>query len=266
MYKIGTFSRITGLTIKALHHYHKEGILEPIYIDVKNGYRFYKKEQIELAKTIKMLRDCTFTVNEIKEILCSLDHLEDLSYYMDEKIITINMEVERLKTIKKQLIYEKKKQKDVKQMNTYEVITKTFDPVMVLSLRYSGRYDECGQYMGQLYKVAKGNSKDVPMNLYYDEEYKEANANIEVCLPIKKELKGLDQIKFRILPEEEGLSVLHIGPYDTVGLAYEALADHANKEQLELKKPSREVYRKGPGMLFKGNPNKYVTEIFIPFK
>jgi effector-binding domain-containing protein len=28
--------------------------------------------------------------------------------------------------------------------------------------------------------------------------------------------------------------------------------------------PTREVYLKGPGMIFKGNPRKYVTEIQFP--
>ena len=28
--------------------------------------------------------------------------------------------------------------------------------------------------------------------------------------------------------------------------------------------PTREVYIKGPGMIFKGNPKKYLTEIQIP--
>ena len=28
--------------------------------------------------------------------------------------------------------------------------------------------------------------------------------------------------------------------------------------------PTREVYLKGPGMIFRGNPKKYVTEIQLP--
>ena len=30
--------------------------------------------------------------------------------------------------------------------------------------------------------------------------------------------------------------------------------------------PTREVYLKGPGMLLKGNPEKYLTEIQIPVR
>lgn len=30
--------------------------------------------------------------------------------------------------------------------------------------------------------------------------------------------------------------------------------------------PTREVYVKGPGLIFKGNPKNYLTEIQLPFK
>jgi effector-binding domain-containing protein len=33
---------------------------------------------------------------------------------------------------------------------------------------------------------------------------------------------------------------------------------------LKMQIPTREIYVKGPGMIFKGNPNNYLTEIQIP--
>ena len=32
----------------------------------------------------------------------------------------------------------------------------------------------------------------------------------------------------------------------------------------EVALPTREVYLKGPGMIFRGNPKKYLTEIQLP--
>jgi effector-binding domain-containing protein len=34
----------------------------------------------------------------------------------------------------------------------------------------------------------------------------------------------------------------------------------------EVTLPTREVYLKGPGMIFRGNPKKYLTEIQLPIK
>ena len=40
MYKIGEFSKITNLTIKALHYYDEIDLLKPHRI-LENGYRMY---------------------------------------------------------------------------------------------------------------------------------------------------------------------------------------------------------------------------------
>lgn len=264
MYKIGEFSKMTLLTIKALRYYHEQDILVPSVIDEHNGYRSYSIQQVELARSIKMLRDLEFSVKEIKEIFDMIDDLEDLPYYMTEKFNQIESEIARLEVIKKRIVQAGKKRKEVMNMNEYEVIKKQLDEAQVISIRYKGRYDECGSYISKLYKVAKGAQKDVPFNIYYDEGYEEI-ADIEVCLPVKKEVVS-KEVAFKNIPAVQVLSVIHIGPYDQVGGAYEAISKYAKDNGINLVGPTREIYRKGPGMLFKGNPNKYVTEVIIPIK
>ncbi len=222
MYKIGEFSRVTGITVKALRYYHDEGILIPQTIDDMTGYRLYESEQIDMANSVKMLRDCTFSVKEIKDILTNINDLEDLPYFMEEKIDMVNLQITELRKIKTKLVNEKEKQKEVKNMNDYVVTKKTYDDMEIISVRYRGRYEECGEYIGQLYKNAKGQMKDVPFNMYYDEDMNEL-ADIEVCLPVKREIRTSGDITFSNLKGQEGLSVIHIGPYDHIGGAYKAL-------------------------------------------
>lgn len=69
MLKIGEFSKLSMLTVKALHFYEKEGILAPAEVDKWSGYRFYETKQLETAALIKALRQLDFTVEEIKEHL-----------------------------------------------------------------------------------------------------------------------------------------------------------------------------------------------------
>ncbi|MBK5240338.1 hypothetical protein [Clostridium sp.] len=42
--------------------------------------------------------------------------------------------------------------------------------------------------------------------------------------------------------------------------------DYAQENNISFLIPSREIYIKGPGMIFRGNPSNYITEIIIPFK
>ena len=47
------------------------------------------------------------------------------------------------------------------------------------------------------------------------------------------------------------------------GLAGAVIALVDGEVDAVIDMPTREVYLKGPGMIFKGNPNKYLTEIQI---
>lgn len=57
------------------------------------------------------------------------------------------------------------------------------------------------------------------------------------------------------------MTLLHKGPYEELGRAYERLLKYAKEKGYEFASPCREVYLKGPGMIFKGNPQNYLTEI-----
>ncbi|MDD2218026.1 MAG: MerR family transcriptional regulator [Eubacteriales bacterium] len=56
MLKIGEFSKLSMLTVKALRFYEKEGLLVPKQVDEWTGYRYYDTNQLESAATIKALR------------------------------------------------------------------------------------------------------------------------------------------------------------------------------------------------------------------
>lgn len=49
MYKIGGFSKITGLTVKALRYYDEQGILAPSE-RLKSNYRLYNEQDFEKAE------------------------------------------------------------------------------------------------------------------------------------------------------------------------------------------------------------------------
>ena len=62
------------------------------------------------------------------------------------------------------------------------------------------------------------------------------------------------------------LSCLHHGPYETLSESYGLIFDHSKSIGMKINYPIREIYIKGPGMIFRGNPKKYITEIQFPFE
>jgi len=76
----------------------------------------------------------------------------------------------------------------------------------------------------------------------------------------------VDGVTVRTLPGGRGLALMHRGPYDQLGRSYAKILQQANERKPALALPTREVYVKGPGLIFKGNPKNYLTEIQLPFK
>jgi DNA-binding transcriptional MerR regulator len=66
---IGRFSRLTGLTVKALRHYDELGLLRPAAVDPETGYRLYAPDQVGRAETIRTLRQLELPLDDIASIL-----------------------------------------------------------------------------------------------------------------------------------------------------------------------------------------------------
>lgn len=73
---IGRFARLAGLSIGALRHYDELDLLRPADVDRFTGYRRYRREQIEIALTIRRLRDLELPIEEIRAVLAADDPAE----------------------------------------------------------------------------------------------------------------------------------------------------------------------------------------------
>lgn len=263
MYSIGTFSRITRLTVKALRYYDEQGLLTPSDRG-ENGYRLYGAADFAKAERIALLRELDFSIAEIREVLINCEKEEDFSYYLREKQEMLARQIRREKAKMEQIgRYLRPIEQEAVNMQ-YEVTIRELAPQAVLSVRFQGKYTDVGRYIGRLYREAKGAAAGPPFCLYYDEEYREI-ADIELCLPTRELLTGT-KAQARKLPGVRALCVTHTGRYESLRLAYKAALDAAQERKLRCLTPSREIYRKGPGMIFRGNPDRYVTEIAIPIE
>ena len=101
--------------------------------------------------------------------------------------------------------------------------------------------------------------------MYYDEEFKEEDAGFESWFPIKRAV-DIEGISVRELTGGRCLSCLHHGPYETLSESYGLIFDNSKSIGMKINYPIREIYIKGPGMIFRGNPIKYITEIQFPFE
>jgi effector-binding domain-containing protein len=133
----------------------------------------------------------------------------------------------------------------------------------IAGLRWKGKYADTGFAFQKLGKLAGRHIAGKAMNLYYDVEYKEGEADIESCFQVRKGTAESGKYSVRALPGGLCVSILHKGPYDQLHCAYAALFEYIQKKGYQSLTPFREIYLKGPGLIFKGNPAHYLTEIQV---
>ena len=271
MYKIGEFSKITNLTVKALRYYDEQGMLIPSERS-ESDYRLYDRSDYETAQLIVFLKGLGFSISEMKDMLTTCESMEDISFYLAEKKNFIKDKIQKekmlIKEIEKNLLQKAKEDyvlNSAHRSKMYEIEMKQIPSMTVASIRFKGKYSDVGKYIGKIYQVVKDKAYGAPLNLYYDKEYQE-NADIELCVPIKGTISGREGINVKVLPAMKAITTMHTGDYQKLNEAYMAVLDYAKENGLELLTPSREVYQKGPGMVFKGNPDKYVTEVIVPYQ
>ena len=166
---------------------------------------------------------------------------------------------------REQIISNEREAGTVMQNSTFEVEEKVLEPMLIAGVRYKGKYSDCGQGFAKIGKALGRFMKGKPFCLYYDGEYREDDADIEACAPVSQK-REVDGISVRELPGGRCLALLHQGPYKELGRSYAKILEHVEKTGREVLLPTREVYLKGPGMIFRGNSRKYLTEIQMLIK
>ncbi len=265
MLSIGEFSSASGIPVRTLRFYHDEGLLVPAAIDPDTNYRSYNRQNLEVARVIVALRDLEFSLDEIREILAEcqedgdvLDQLARQKQSLTEKMSHYRDLVSRIDQLL--LAQRRARKEEVMNATTMEIQERELAPVLVAGVRMQGRYRECGKGFALLGKRLGRHIAGMPMCLFYDGEYREEDANFEPCMPVRKQLE-IEGLTVRELPSASCVSLMHRGPYEELSRTYARVIQYAKERGYSLQTPSREVYHKGPGMLFRGNPKKYLTEI-----
>ena len=86
MVRIGDFSKICQVTVKALRHYDLIGLLKPVFVDQDNGYRYYSPDQLNTIHKIVNLKELDFSLATIKRIINGDFTDEELRQLIQEKI------------------------------------------------------------------------------------------------------------------------------------------------------------------------------------
>ena len=83
--KIGELAAMAGISVKALRVYEKKGIIKPVEIDEKTGYRYYSAGQLQQVESLLALQDMGFTLSEIALIMSGNCTKEEMGALVEQK-------------------------------------------------------------------------------------------------------------------------------------------------------------------------------------
>jgi DNA-binding transcriptional MerR regulator len=268
MIRIGDFSKLSRVTVKTLRYYDEVGLLKPAHVDGFSGYRYYTYEQLPRLNRILALKDLGFSLGEISQLLADDLTPEQLRGMLKLRQVEIRQQVQeqtqRLARVEARL----RQIEQESMMSKYDVVIKKVEPLKVAALRDivptppdQGRlWQELEGYLAAQHVHPVGPC----LTLYYDEEYKEQDWDIEVCEPIEGGLPETERVKVRqLLGAEAAACVVHHGPFVTIGEAYDALMKWISASGYHIVGPGREVYLREAIQANQNDPDT-ITEIQFP--
>ncbi len=188
MFKIGAFSQLTGVTIKALRYYDREGLLKPAEVDRFTGYRYYTVAQIDRLNRILALKDLGLSLDEIGRVLCENPSAAEIRGMLRLKQAqlqqTIDDEQSRLQRVEARLRQIEREG----QMPTHEVVVREAAAQRVLAYRaiLAGPWEIRPLFMrvGEALQAGQVEPVGPSLALYHHGEYREHDLDVEVAIPV----------------------------------------------------------------------------------
>ena len=268
---IGKFSVLTRISPKALRYYDGKGLLVPEAKDSITGYRYYTAAQLEKGVKIRTLTLLGFSLDDVSVILKSLEtgDREAFQEVLKRQLSSTRREIVRLERIESLLINPD----EMIKMTLTEPVVKELPLTRVISKTQRGSVGELtGKLIGDIVGVVyhPDNQRNLVkmtgplMSLYHEENPKLDDMIVSVAVPVTGKISVTDpDVEILNLPAVKVLSLVHKGPYESIGLAYQQLMEYASAQGIELTGPLRELYLNNPQ---ETTPENIMTEIQAPIK
>ena len=268
MMTIGTFSRASLLSIKALRAYHEAGILVPAEVDPSSGYRVYHSSQLTDAGVVLRLRSLDLPLAQVREVVNARDPS------VTRRILAAHAEAmrNRLDDITR-IVDELQSSVDHPEAHTpVHVRSEPGGPTLAVRGRVSEAtfeafhdqaYSALGAVAGRLGAELAG----PPGGLYPAEIVDDGFEDVEAYLPLVAPVAVPDDAKAEgvtagSLPAARVAVATHLGGYDSISDTYRLVGAWVAENVTTAGEPVRESYVVSYDQT--DDPSRFRTEILWP--
>ncbi|MEL6893002.1 MAG: MerR family transcriptional regulator [Actinomycetota bacterium] len=244
---IGTFSRASLVSVKALRSYHELGLLIPASVDPVTGYRSYAVSQLADATIVKRLRDLDVPLCDIAEVVGARDPavtrrvIEQHEHAMRGRLAELTRIVDELHAA-------------LDRPETHTPVHVRVEPPFH-ALAFTGFVDDAqyGPFLDHAFRTLyeavgeAGASMSGPSAARYPAEVDTEREPVEALLPIAEPVTIPEAVRHRgvaltLVPSATVAVLTHAGGYDTVGEAYRRLGAWVARHASPVEQPVREHY------------------------
>ena len=179
MFRIGDFSRLSLVSVKALRYYDELGLLKPARVDEFTGYRYYSASQLTRLNRVLALKDMGLSLEQIALLLDKEPTPDQIRGMLRLKQVELQQQlVEGQARLTRIEAWLQAFEQEV-TMPTYDVILKKVAPLKVAQVRgvtpdmeqigptLDRLFDQVMEYIGQHGATCVGPG----ITLYYDSEF-----------------------------------------------------------------------------------------------
>jgi DNA-binding transcriptional MerR regulator len=263
MLRIGDFSKLTNVSVKALRFYDEIGLLKPTYVDRETGYRYYAANLLSRLNRILIFKELGFSLEEIvfliQEDLPASQVHDALRSKRTELSCRIAQEQARLAQIEAWLTQIEREGR----APDYEIMLKQVPPQLVASVRNRiDSYEAAAELFAEVDRhLKKYNAAGQCAAIWHTCAGQGKHIDCEAMVFLNDIVPENNRIRIYELPAGTEACIVHQGNDETVEQAYTAVRSWIKAHGYRIAGPNRELYWRGN---IAQDDSSNVTEIRFP--
>lgn len=269
MLKIGEFSKICQVSVKALRHWDSVGLLKPALTDAQSGYRYYSIAQVSDVNRIMAMRAMGLELAQIVELLQARLTSEDIRAMLMLKQVQLRQQIADAAAMLT-LVEARLKQIDsAGSLPEYEVTLKAAEPRLVLAIRETlPDMNRLVTLLEETHPYARQREGTALMAIFHDDAYDLEQIDVEVGFPVDNPrsrpipLRDNRHLRLTQIPGVELLATtVHHGEWLTLSQGYIHLGTWIDLHDYEIIGAGRELFHH---IDWDGGLKATVTELQFP--
>jgi DNA-binding transcriptional MerR regulator len=247
MFRIGDFSKLSRVSVKALRFYDGVGLLKPTYVDRDTGYRYYSAALLPRLNRILAFKELGLSLGEIIHLLegdLPVDRVREL---LQSRRAELARRIERERAQLAEVESWLAQIEQAGRLPDYEVTVKHVAPRLVASVRDTlSSYADADELFDELHSHFK--QRGAPLErgaIWHTCANQRRNIDCEAIVFLREPARGNGRAQVYELPGAYLACVIHQGSDETCERAYLAARSWIKSHRYAIAGPNRELYWQG---------------------